>query len=213
MSYTEFAVIATIAWILIGVVTSFVMGRRGHDPFTWWLVGTVFGPLSIGYVIDRIRLERKLANRSSPRSDREAEGSVDVLIRIDGSPEAESAVGVVSSLLGPRIRRLTLATVLPYETPAWSETRRDANASMELAALRSTHVDAETVFLQGRPADELARFAKAGGFGLLAIGRRGKGLSTALLGSVASTLARTDGVPALIVGPGGEFLGPDPARC
>jgi nucleotide-binding universal stress UspA family protein len=202
MSFTGFALIAVVAWFAIGLGTSYLMARRGHDAFSWWLVGTVFGPLAVGYVLNRILLERGRTDRSEEAARAPSGGEVDVLVGIDGSAEAEGAVTTVCALLGPRLGRVVLASVLPFDTPHWSETRRDANMALELAAMRVPHVEVERVSLQGRPVDELTRYATTNGFGVLAVGSRGKGLSTALLGSVASRLARADGVPVLIVGSG-----------
>jgi len=202
MSFTGFALVVVIAWFAIGLGTSYLMARRGHDAFSWWLVGTAFGPLAVGYVLNRILLERGRTDRSHGAAGASSDGKVDVLVGIDGSPEAEAAAAAACALFGPRLGRVVLASVLPFDTPVWSEARRDANMALELAALRVPHVEVERVFLHGRPADELAQYATANGFGLLAVGSRGKGLSTALLGSVASRLARADGVPVLTVGSG-----------
>jgi nucleotide-binding universal stress UspA family protein len=202
MSYTELAVAIALGWGLIGLATAYLMARRGHDPFSWWLIGTMFGPLTVIYVLDRLRVDRNRTYRPNFQPRARGEGPVDVLIGIDGSPEADAAVATVATILGPRIGRLTLATVLPYDTPVWSSIRREASVALELAGPRSINEEAEKVLLEGLPADELVRYANSGGFQLLAVGNRGKGLSTAFLGSVASKLARADGVPTLIVGPG-----------
>ena len=47
MSPTAFLVSVSIVWLAIGVISSIVLGRRGHDPFRWGLFGAVFGPLVI----------------------------------------------------------------------------------------------------------------------------------------------------------------------
>jgi len=52
--------------------------------------------------------------------------------------------------------------------------------------------------VSGSPADALGRLAEEGGYDLLAIGARGRGASKALLGSVATRLARGTGVPVFI---------------
>ncbi len=202
MSYTELVLTVALGWSLIGLATAYLMARRGHDPFSWWLIGTVFGPLTVIYVLDRLRLDRNRTYRPSFQPRARGEGPVDVLIGIDGSPEADAAVATIAAILGSRIGRLTLATVLPYDTPVWSPIRREASVALELAGPHSINEEAEKVLLEGSPAEELVRYANSGGFQLLAVGTRGKGLSTAFLGSVASKLARADGVPTLIVGRG-----------
>ena len=43
---TESVVIAIAAiWIAIGLTTAWYMGRRGHSPYAWGVIGTVFGPM------------------------------------------------------------------------------------------------------------------------------------------------------------------------
>ena len=59
--------------------------------------------------------------------------------------------------------------------------------------------DPETIVLSGQPAEVLRKFAAVNGYELIVIGRRGRGMSTRLLGSVASVLAHGGDVPTLIV--------------
>ena len=47
MSATTALAIVMLIWSLIGAATARIMGRRGHDRFTWWLLGTVLGPLVV----------------------------------------------------------------------------------------------------------------------------------------------------------------------
>ncbi len=56
------------------------------------------------------------------------------------------------------------------------------------------------VLCAGRPAGTLHRLAVEGGYGLLVVGTRGAGLSKALLGSVATTLAGGSKMPVLLAG-------------
>jgi nucleotide-binding universal stress UspA family protein len=56
------------------------------------------------------------------------------------------------------------------------------------------------VMWSGQPADVLDQVAIEDGYGLLVVGAKGAGLSTVLLGSVASRLAAQASVPVLVVG-------------
>ena len=47
MSATTALAIVMVAWLAIGVVTGIAMGRRGHDAFTWLLLGATLGPLVV----------------------------------------------------------------------------------------------------------------------------------------------------------------------
>lgn len=47
MSATTALAIVMVAWLACGVVTGTAMGRRGHDAFTWLLLGATLGPLVV----------------------------------------------------------------------------------------------------------------------------------------------------------------------
>jgi Universal stress protein family len=61
-------------------------------------------------------------------------------------------------------------------------------------------VTPELVLRSGQPAATLDRIAAEDGYGLLVVGARGAGLSTVLLGSVATRLAARASVPVLVIG-------------
>jgi nucleotide-binding universal stress UspA family protein len=200
--------------LLCGMAAAVVMGRRGHHPFTWGVLGTAFGPLVIPVAIQSVRRER-LVHLPEPPSDGPLSGG-DVLVGVDGSAEATAALLTVVDLLGPGLRRLTLATVIDYDTAVsqgpWQE-RHDAEAELDRAADlvgEALGRRPDTIVLAGRPAEALVRHATEGGYRFLAIGSRGRGASRLLLGSVASQLARHTRIPVLIVGGGARTPGPSP---
>ena len=128
-------------------------------------------------------------------------GPVDVLVGFDGSPECRSALESAIAVLGTRIGRLTLATVVPYD--GGREREQMARAALEggAAALkRSPRLEV----LRGRPGHALLDRAVSEGYGLLVIGTRGVGASRAVLGSTATEVARTARVPVLMMGTGAE---------
>jgi len=104
--------LAALALVLMctGLVLAGVMGRRGHDPFGWWLLGTVLGPLALPLALSAERKRRSAVVRVL-RQGTPGGGPVDVLVGIDGSPEAAAALMAALDLLGPRLGRLTLAAV------------------------------------------------------------------------------------------------------
>jgi nucleotide-binding universal stress UspA family protein len=127
---------------------------------------------------------------------------VDALVGIDGSPESLAALNEVVRLIGPRLGRLTLAAVMEHgyeKTPAGIEEEKQARDRLQAAARSVSPMSAETVLLQGQPADALSRHVEREGHNVMAIGSRGRGASKALLGSVASRLARHSSTPVLIV--------------
>jgi nucleotide-binding universal stress UspA family protein len=73
-------------------------------------------------------------------------------------------------------------------------------AATELATFADQlAVPSDTTLLTSRW-DGLPRLAWAGGYDILAVGARGRGLSRAILGSVATRLTQGSPVPLLIVG-------------
>jgi nucleotide-binding universal stress UspA family protein len=198
-------VVLIIAWVVIGLVAGIVMGRRGHNAFGWAVIGCVLGPLVVPVALSSIRGDRETRSVTlAPGAP--GSGRIDVLVGIDGSVESHAAVGAVVALLGDRIRNLTLAAVLDQEAlrPNWT-TDDQASAESTLAEAARTvaatdlGIVPQTVLLAGAPARALLERATSTGADLIAIGTRGRGASTAVLGSVATKLAANTEVPVLVV--------------
>lgn len=200
MNASQVFIIVALAWGLLGVSTALVMGRRGHQPFMWLMLGIVFGPLVLPLAVNALLHDRPgLFERLS--SGRRGTGGIDVLAGIDGSPEAESACRSAIQMLGSRLGRLTLAAVVDYDVAVGSglaeENERARTGLMRTAD--ATGLRPETLLLSGRPAEVLRKYAVEEGYDLIVVGRRGHGASRILLGSVADALARGGEVPVLIV--------------
>jgi nucleotide-binding universal stress UspA family protein len=197
---SEIFIIVALAWSLLGVSMALVMGRRGHQPFMWLVLGITFGPLVLPLAANALGHDRPgLLKRLSP--GRPGTGGVDVLVGIDGSAEAEDALRMAIGLLGPRLGRLTLAAVVDYDIADGSSLAEDNERARGdlIRTANATALRPETVLLSGRPAEALRKFAVEEGYGLIVVGRRGRGASHVLLGSVASKLAHGGDVPVLIV--------------
>lgn len=203
MTPTQALATAVVIWIVIGVTASVVMGRRGHDPFTWLLVGAGMGPLAVPLAIRSARGE--LQARSEVReltSGQPGAGDVDVLVGIDGSSRSIEALRAVEELLGERIGRMTLATVLTHEEAEDQRAggRREAiEAELARAARLVPSPRPATVVLAGKPSAALVEHALDHGYRLLVVGRRGGGASKRVLGSTAASLSEDQRVPVLIV--------------
>jgi nucleotide-binding universal stress UspA family protein len=199
VSYGTFVLVVAVSWLAIGLTLSLVMGRRGHDAFTWLVLGTLFGPLGAIFAVmagdEQLRPELVAQRRSS------GPGPVDVLVGIDGSPESRAALLAAVELLGARLGRLTLATVIPYDCGV--DRQRTARAALEQQA-EALGVGPRLEVLHGRPAPVLLERATEDGYDLLVIGTRGAGASKALLGSTAIDLAERAKVPVLLMGDGGS---------
>ncbi|MEW6470883.1 MAG: universal stress protein [Actinomycetota bacterium] len=199
MSFETFVIVMAACWLSVGLTLSLVMGRRGHDAFSWLVLGTLFGPLGAISAAEAGRGEHPGPELVAQRTA-SGPGPVDVLAGVDGSPESRAALHAATTLLGPRLGRLTLATVVPYDGGADHE--RTARAALEHEA-ELLGGGPRLELLHGRPAPELLQRAVEDGYDLLVIGSRGAGVSKTLLGSTAADLARSAKVPVLLMGADG----------
>jgi nucleotide-binding universal stress UspA family protein len=205
VSFTTLFLFAAVAWLIIGLGLSVLMGRRGHDAFSWLLLGSLFGPLGLVLALDAWRHgERRHPELVSLRRTR-GHGPVDVLVGFDGSPESKAALAASLELLGARLGRLTLTTVIPYDGGLDHE--RTAKAELERVAA-SLGCRPRLEILRGRPSEVLLERAAVDGYDLLVIGTRGAGASRAILGSAAGDLARASKVPVLLLGANGHAPSP-----
>jgi nucleotide-binding universal stress UspA family protein len=197
VSFAALFFVVAIGWLAIGLALSLIMGRRGHDAFSWLVLGGLFGPLGFVLAVDAWRHGEGRDPELVARRRASGAGPVDVLVGFDGSPESKAAFAAALDLLGPRLGRLTLATVIPYD--GGLEHERMAKAALEREAETAGRM-ARLEILHGRPSEALLERATKDGYDLLVIGTRGAGASGALLGSAAADLARSGKIPVLLAG-------------
>lgn len=188
-------------WFAIGLATALVLGRRGHDAFSWFVLGALLGPFALALAAGALRDEQ--------RSPRQLQGSrpqaggrpgVDVLVGYDGSPESEACVTRTVEVFGHQLRNLTVATVVPFDCGEATETLATAAlAGVANRLVGSVAIEPHLLLLHGHPATALTEQALEDGAAVLAIGTRGAGGH--LFGSAASELAKSVRVPVLLVGP------------
>jgi nucleotide-binding universal stress UspA family protein len=213
VSYTAFLALLMVTFACIGFVLAIVMGRLGHSPFAWGLLGLVLGPIALLLALVEVRNERPWWTRLVASGD-PGRGPVDVLVGIDGSPESAATTTAALELLGGRVGRLTLVAVTDLDDSYAGreeqarldgELRRQAEAVRGWLRERYGSVEAkqmvipELKLMAGRPATTLDTIAAEDGYDLLVVGARGAGLSRVLLGSVATSLAARASVPVLVV--------------
>ena len=213
MSSTAFLALLMVTFARIGFVLAIVMGRLGHSPFAWGLLGLALGPIALLLALVEVRNECPWWTRLVASGD-PGSGPVDVLIGIDGSPESAAATTAALELLGDRVGRLTLVAVTEVdESVAGREERERLRDELERQSeaiqawqqergvtAQAKRVAPELQLMSGPPARTLDTIAAEDGYGLLVVGARGAGMSSVLLGSVATILAARASVPVLIVG-------------
>ncbi|MGQ0824501.1 MAG: universal stress protein [Actinomycetota bacterium] len=206
MTATAALFAALCLWLVIGAVSSFVMGRRGHDAWSWAALGALFGPIVIPLAIVMSKRERELRGVVQKlRTGDKGPGEVSLLVGIDGSPQSDAAACSAFELLGSRLGNVTFATVVDYDVAESgldndSVFTADARRLLEDAASPFVTPTPELVVLTGRPADALLAYALEQSIELLAVGSYGRGLSAAVLGSVAARVVRQGEVPVLVAG-------------
>jgi nucleotide-binding universal stress UspA family protein len=200
------------AWLATGALVGYIQGRRGH----WrrgWLASAAFGPLAIPLAIQANHAEPTIAPHQLDPGER-GPGRLSVLVGVDGSDASHKAARTITELFPDRIARLTLASVLDFDTAAspehdpgrtvedWPE-RVEAKAA--LASLANelqdlTDLRPGTLLLAGNPSSALEAHAVEDGYDLVVAGTRGQGASKVFFGSCASGLGHQhDGVPVLLV--------------
>jgi nucleotide-binding universal stress UspA family protein len=192
---TELIVVVVAVWVAIGLAATTVMVRRGGDLYTWASLGILFGPVATIMAVVEVRAERRVPPHVL-RPGRPGRGWLDVLVGIDGSPEAEAAIAWVLALHGPSIRRLAYGVVVPFGTaPEALASGSPVPAALDRALKLADGCDASTVILEGAPAEALVRYAEQEGYDLLAVGTRGDPGPAA---SLAVALAASTPMPVLL---------------
>ena len=126
-----------------------------------------------------------------------------VLAGIDGSEDAVLALRRAATLLGSRIGRLAVVTVLPHD------------AEDDPVVLESDQTQARLWMRAAReatPGVAAEEYVVTGDFHVIVVGSRGRGMSPRLFGSVAGALAHSSPVPVLIGAQGGNPHPPPPSR-
>ena len=83
---------------------------------------------------------------------------------------------------------------------AWDVMQREAEEALDRVRGKAGGVLLETVILEGKPAEEIVKYAREKGIDLIVIGTQGKrGIERLLLGSVAENIIRSAPCKVLVV--------------
>ena len=205
---TTLVVVTVIAaWVLVGLLTGLWMARRGHDPL-WTLIAVALGPIFVPIALERVQRRPTLAASGPsgiPPRRSATPGGPRVLVGLDGSAESARALETTLRLFGSRCALIALAEVVHYEA-AEDASRAELDAASERLAVLAADAEkvgspVHTEVLAGPPAETLRQLAEQQDMDLLVVGRRGRGVSARLLGSVSADLVQHSSVPVLIVEP------------
>jgi nucleotide-binding universal stress UspA family protein len=200
MSQLTIIVAIAAVWLTMGLVLWLAMGRRGHDGFSWLLIGTLIGPLGILLALDAVsRDEPAESVLTSPGQG--GTGPIDLLVGADGSPESRAALDAALRILGSAVGRVTLLSVVPFD--GGIDADRDALAMIRGEAERYADLRPDVEVRRGHPAAVIAELADHDDYDLVVVGTRGAGHH--FFGSAARELASASRVPVL--------LAADPSRA
>lgn len=203
------AAAALLAWTVIVIVSmvvvSYLARRWGHDPFGWALIAAAIGPIAIVALIGTHGAD-VARPRAFERVSDGRDGGDAILAAVDGSPAGARIARYIIDLHQPDVRPMLLL-VLPREdverTDPVNKAERDAHIERATAEpvriLRDAGLPASVIVGYGVPGEEIVRCAAEQGVAAIAVGRRGAGLTRALLGSVSEYVVRHARQPVVVV--------------
>ena len=150
-----------------------------------------------------------------------------VIVPLDGSELAETALPYAAAIAGRMNMKMTLVRALSIDNIAYSEgynlgnMLNEAEAEIEADArrhltsqarrLREEGLDVQTEILRGSASSEIVALARQTDHNMIALATHGRsGMNRLLMGSVAEAVVRASGDPVLVVRPS-TAVTPDPA--
>ncbi|WP_084495202.1 universal stress protein [Nocardia shimofusensis] len=211
MNWTVLTVFVVV-WVLIGLATGLWMARRGHD-VRWTLIAVILGPLFVPIAYERAErgprsVEAKPVGRwEAATSDA---GELRVMVGYDGSAQAQHALQAALSLFGSGKGVLELVAVVSYDDETDPDSAVLHTAKQKLAEVAAAVQEAPVGYaiLAGPPGQCLRWFAEDQRADVVVVGKRGRGMSTRMLGSVTEYLTAHCDVPVLVVGSSDSASGP-----
>jgi nucleotide-binding universal stress UspA family protein len=146
-----------------------------------------------------------------------------ILVAVDGSPDAEAALAHAGSLASDQRARLTLLTAIPPlpatallatgAAPPRSEVvRHYAELLRRAAETLPQDIGVTTLLVEGPPARALIERSRSGEFDLIVMGSHGHGrLHNTLLGCVSQKVLSASPIPVLLTRAPVEEQAPAPA--
>ncbi|MGA8211304.1 MAG: universal stress protein [Nocardioidaceae bacterium] len=198
-----YAVLVLVIWASLGVSTViFFFARHGRRSPLWYLIGLALGPMLIPIAAEMERRSDRLLRWDVDGSSRpDPLTTLTVLGAVDGSSESDRALREIGRMLPRPETHVVLLTVLDPDRAGSDQQVAAQDLLNERASwLAEFSAPVECVVAVGDPAQTILESAAANDVDLLFLGRRGKGPSHRLLGSVASQVVKR-ATGAVLLGP------------
>lgn len=192
-----FGVVVLIIWVSLGIFAVLVfLARHGRGSGYWYLVGAALGPIllpiaaELGPTGGQVLRRRAAEPGSESLGVTEMDVGTTILVALDGSLESDHAAQEAAKVLAGSTTKVILVTVLD---PDDAEAERQAEADEMLQRRAAWFTRSPTPVCEvdrGDPAPMILDRAAAHQADMLVLGRRGRGLSRRLLGSVTDQLVR-----------------------
>src|SRR3954452_19840650 len=146
-----------------------------------------------------------------------------ILVAVDGSPDADAALAHAAEPARDQRARLTLVNAAPQvpapamlasgAAPPRSEVIKHYAELLRLAAAELPEdISVTTLLVEGPPARALVERSKSGAFDLIVMGSHGHGrLHTSLLGCVSQKVMQASPIPVLLIRAPEPEPAPNPA--
>lgn len=187
-----------LIWVSLGLVAAVHLGRSGRRSPAWLAIGVVLGPLLLPVAVE-------VAQRSDDSlvtsGERHESSRITALAAVDGSPESEAALNDAAELLvGHDVQFVLLAVLDPdiADHDPGAPRASEADLREHAATLQLGGLPPLIEIASGDPARVILERASRPDIDVLVLGRRGKGLTTRILGSVADQVVRRSPTPVML---------------
>lgn len=204
MSTPVLVALVVLIWVAVGAGAALYLGRRGYRSPQWYFLGAVLGPLFVPIAFERAQREnRGLERTPGTTGATRGEGTVTVVVGVDGSPESDRGVRDAVRILAGRAPRVVLVMAVDPDVVEFGDHAEQDRCRDLVTERAGWFADASPAveLIGGQPGRVLLDVARQEGADVVVVGRRGRGLSHRLLGSVAEHVTRHSPVPVLLAGP------------
>jgi nucleotide-binding universal stress UspA family protein len=201
-----FAVLVLITWVSVGLFSVvFFLARHGRRSPYWYVLGVVLGPILLPIAAELGPTGSRVLHPASGRAGEESgeqEGTqpgvdMTVLIALDGSEESDHAAREAARVVARGNPWVVLLAVLDPDDASPAQ-QAAAESMLRARAAWFTSGGTACEVVTGDPVPVILDRAAVHHADVLVLGRRGRGFSRMLLGSVADRLVRRSPYPVML---------------